>query len=118
MPYKDPQKAKEYHRRYMKVYAQYHKHASTSNRVAKERYLKLVELRRAEQDNLCPVCGKALSGRLSLDHDHKTLQIRGYIHQKCNILLGAAHDDVELLKSAIVYLEKFKGQTGPKWRHR
>ena len=35
---------------------------------------------------VCPCCGKA--GRLYLDHDHLTGEIRGWLCGRCNIALG------------------------------
>ena len=55
----------------------------------------------------CAICGaKARSKRFPVDHDHKTGAVRGVLCKRCNHdLLGAAHDDIELLKRAIAYLE-------------
>ena len=43
---------------------------------------------------------------LALDHDHKTGAVRGYLCQRCNHdLLGAAYDNVDILRAAVRYLE-------------
>jgi len=44
--------------------------------------------------------------RLAVDHDHKTNKIRGLLCQFCNTALGKFLDDVEILKKAILYLER------------
>ena len=44
--------------------------------------------------------------RLAVDHDHKTGKIRGLLCISCNVGLGHFQDDVELLRSAILYLQE------------
>ena len=39
-----------------------------------------------------------------IDHDHKTGKIRGLLCYNCNIGLGKFNDDIEIMKSAINYL--------------
>ena len=62
------------------------------------------------QKGVCAICGQPeanhILGGLSVDHDHKTFKIRGLLCKKCNLLLGYAKDKVEILKSAIAYLER------------
>lgn len=55
----------------------------------------------------CAICGSvSRTKRFPVDHDHKTGAVRGVLCKRCNHdLLGAAHDDIELLKRAIAYLE-------------
>lgn len=76
------------------------------------------------QGGLCAICGDPLpiidiaqqevgsaltmKSRFSTDHCHKTGIIRGILHNKCNILLGHANEDIRILKCAIAYLEKFQ----------
>lgn len=60
-----------------------------------------------EQDGRCKICKihqSELSKSLSIDHDHSTGEARGLLCQKCNVILGMANDDIEILKSAIQYL--------------
>lgn len=59
------------------------------------------------QGGVCAICG-LLRGikRLAVDHDHKTNKVRGLLCQFCNTALGKFLDDVEILKKAILYLEK------------
>jgi len=74
-------------------------------------------------DYECPICQqtqKELLGTLSkneravghvkwnLDHDHETLQFRGWLCGKCNSALGWFNDDVNLLRRAIDYLQNSK----------
>lgn len=62
------------------------------------------------QKGLCAICQKPETTkgklRLAVDHDHKTGIVRGLLCNTCNTALGKFYDDVDLLKSAIFYLEK------------
>lgn len=60
-----------------------------------------------KQDGRCAICrNKPQRMRLAVDHDHKTGLVRGLLCTRCNHkLLGSAHDNVDLLRSAIDYLE-------------
>ena len=58
-------------------------------------------------DGRCGICTQPESRkgrRLSLDHDHVTGRLRGFICSACNILLGRAKDKPELLERAASYL--------------
>lgn len=52
----------------------------------------------------CQICGED-EETLSLDHDHETMEIRGWLCFRCNTGLGFFRDDVDLLQNAIEYLE-------------
>jgi Recombination endonuclease VII len=69
-----------------------------------EQFNALVE----QSDGLCGICRRPETredrSRLSLDHDHKTGEIRGFLCSRCNLLLGNAGDGVEWLKRAARYL--------------
>ncbi|MBR7133885.1 MAG: Hpy99I family type II restriction endonuclease [Clostridia bacterium] len=58
----------------------------------------------------CPICKKTtipgLTSKVVCDHDHKTGLPRAWICDSCNTGLGRFKDDIELLNSAIEYLEK------------
>lgn len=55
---------------------------------------------------LCAICKKSFVGKPNIDHDHKTLRVRGLLCTFCNQLLGRARDNVATLKQAIAYLEE------------
>jgi hypothetical protein len=63
------------------------------------------ELRLKQQKGLCAVCFEPPKRRrLGVDHDHITGKIRGLVHNQCNVLLGMAADNPELLERAARYL--------------
>ncbi len=60
-----------------------------------------------EQDNKCAICYAEPDKRgLAVDHDHNTGVIRGLLCHNCNLLIGNACDNPEILHSAITYLRK------------
>jgi hypothetical protein len=75
-----------------------------STGVTKDQYLKLLLL----QNNECAICKKSIEDNnrnLSVDHDHKTYEVRGLLCTKCNFGLGYFNDNKQLLKFAIYYLD-------------
>ena len=65
------------------------------------------------QQGLCAICGEPekrwLKGTmlfLAIDHDHRTGLVRELLCHDCNLMLGRAHDDPEILRQATAYLEK------------
>lgn len=69
-----------------------------------------------EQSYCCAnkACGATSSGvsgrKFHIDHDHKTGKVRGLLCMRCNLLIGYAKDDIEILSSAIDYLINQKGK--------
>tara|TARA_R100001443_G_C3362132_1_gene179252 strand:+ start:3820 stop:4260 length:441 start_codon:yes stop_codon:yes gene_type:complete len=67
-------------------------------------------------DYTCPVCergetevagkGGQKNGAWVLDHCHDTSTFRGWLCHSCNRALGGFSDSVDILKKAIIYLEK------------
>ena len=62
-----------------------------------------------EQNNKCAICGTENPGATNwhADHDHKTGQKRGILCHKCNTGLGLLKDDIDILCSAIEYLNHY-----------
>jgi len=62
-----------------------------------------------QQGGCCSICKDILfnSKRFAaVDHDHKTGKVRGLLCKFCNRGLGLFHDDTNLLKKAILYLNE------------
>ncbi len=68
----------------------------------------------SDQNGLCKVCSRPIffdgtpgskSSSANIDHCHSSNKIRGVLCWPCNVALGKFNDDVEILKSAIIYLE-------------
>jgi hypothetical protein len=81
--------------------------------ISPEKYNEL----RLLQNNCCAICntheenvsrGPSSSSEtaLHIDHCHDTNKVRGLLCMNCNTMLGQAKDSIDLLKSAINYLEK------------
>ncbi len=66
-----------------------------------------------KQNNLCAICGnvEVSKNRLSVDHNHKTLIVRGLLCTRCNKGLGLFADSQELLNKAINYLKDTDNDT-------
>lgn len=71
-----------------------------------------------QQKGVCCICNqveKVLGNNgkiksLSVDHDHKTNQLRGLLCNNCNRALGLLKDDPLVLRNAVLYLMYFKFQ--------
>lgn len=55
------------------------------------------------QDGKCPIC-LAVLDKPQFDHDHKTGKNRDLLCRFCNLVLGNAHDSIQVLKNAVEYL--------------
>lgn len=70
-----------------------------------------------EQDGKCAICKKEeytadprtqKPKKLSVDHCHTTNKVRGLLCSNCNLSLGKFNDDINILFSAIKYLQKYR----------
>jgi len=60
------------------------------------------------QGNRCAICratGPGGTGDWNVDHDHATGVVRGVLCVLCNLMLGKARDNPEILRMAAGYLE-------------
>jgi hypothetical protein len=65
-----------------------------------------------EQNGECPICGAVLESWFRrryavVDHDHKTGQLRGLLHNRCNLGIGLLGDSAARLRAAADYLERY-----------
>ena len=67
---------------------------------------------RIQQNNMCSICGCSFksSEDTHLDHNHKTGEIRELLCGSCNRALGLLREDINILKSMIIYIEKWKNK--------
>lgn len=72
--------------------------------ISQEDKFKLLE----QQNNKCKICKNTEENLKNwhVDHCHSTKQIRGILCSKCNQGLGLFKDDINLLQSAIRYLNE------------
>jgi|ERR1035437_5649575 hypothetical protein len=78
-------------------------HLKRKYNITQEQYNELFN----KQNGKCAICGKhqsELKKALGIDHDHETGKNRGLLCDKCNLLLGHANDNVQVLTQAINYL--------------
>ena len=62
-----------------------------------------------EQFNGWKTCGRpvhTINKRLSVDHNHKTGNVRGLLCGQCNSILGLCNDNIAILYSLIDYLKE------------
>lgn len=57
------------------------------------------------QAGLCAICSASLENKHEIDHCHTSKRIRGLLCGNCNRGIGLLQEDVEILRSAIAYLE-------------
>ena len=63
-----------------------------------------------EQGGVCAICNQeCVSGRrLAVDHNHDTGEVRGLLCCMCNRGLGNLGDNIDRLRAAVLYLEKYQ----------
>lgn len=65
----------------------------------------------ASQGGCCAICGKhqvEFVKGLAVDHDHVTGQVRSLLCVNCNLGVGCFRENIQLLRVAIQYLERFQ----------
>lgn len=100
-----------------KEYQQKRKEYSKNARLIAEYGITIDEynLMLKKQKGLCAICGNIetkthhknnLIMELSVDHCHETKKVRALLCSKCNLILGNAMDDINILIKSIKYLKK------------
>jgi hypothetical protein len=78
-------------------------------RITVEKFLELLE----EQGHSCPICDAELKPGMQsrngpnkpvVDHCHDSQNVRGLLCHRCNLLIGHARENTDILHRAIVYL--------------
>ena len=66
-----------------------------------------------QQKGRCKICNqsetrkiKGVIFRLCVDHNHKTGKVRGLLCTRCNLIIGHAKDNMEILQNTINYLKE------------
>jgi len=85
---------------YAKKLCRYHYTVERRYSISLVDYQKLL----VEQNFSCKICGRKETTNLSIDHDHVTQEVRGLLCRSCNLGIANFDDNVDRLKSAIVYL--------------
>jgi hypothetical protein len=77
-----------------------------------EQYTKL----KNEQNSCCAICNQKIgeNTKIHVDHCHATGLVRGLLCGGCNIGLGHFKENIESLKSAVLYLKKYNSKSGEK----
>ena len=63
------------------------------------------EFRLALQGSMCAICAEEME-MPHLDHNHTTGKLREFLCFRCNTMIGMARENLEVLTSAMAYLEK------------
>lgn len=109
--YRKTDKRKSYEADYRKKNAEKRKTQMREWRLKKEFDLTIDEFNQllANQNHACAICRTTVptgAGTWHVDHCHESGVVRGLLCSKCNQMLGLASDNVNILRSAIKYLEK------------
>ena len=108
---KNPEKYKKWNKDYYERNADSLQARGVSRRrdIRLDDYYKMID----SQENKCAICNKEETRthngkivRLCMDHCHKTQKIRELLCHDCNTAIGKMKDDVNILQSAINYLNK------------
>ncbi len=58
------------------------------------------------QNGCCAICKKATPlDKIQVDHNHKTNRVRGLLCRNCNLILGHAKDNMQILSNAVAYIQ-------------
>lgn len=78
--------------------------------VDSETYLRMI----TDQNNSCAICyqpsAESPKGLLFVDHCHSSGKVRGLLCHHCNLVIGNAKDNTDVLMQSINYLRKHNEQ--------
>lgn len=77
-------------------------HLLTKYGLTRDQWESLLE----QQRGVCAICATEFTSIPCVDHDHETSAIRRLLCSGCNLILGLAGDDPEVLESAARYLRE------------
>ncbi len=62
------------------------------------------------QNGVCAICEEPPSKNrvLAVDHDHSDSKVRGLLCSRCNKGIGLFQEDINIIKKALLYLDKYK----------
>ena len=110
----DPEYVSRYNREWLEAHPELRK---ARNEARKSQHkLEKYGLTQEEYDRIvsgpCHICGSTDGGgrwgKMCLDHDHNTGQLRGALCAKCNKAIGLLRDDPEIIRQAAIYLYSHK----------
>lgn len=110
-------KVKAYHVAH-KAEASAYNAANKEKRLARKREAKYglstedISILYEAQGGLCAICQCPLNKKEHVDHCHTTGQSRGLLCRDCNLMLGHAHDNIDTLERASIYLQAYKKEAG------
>ena len=106
---------REYHKRWYRKNKEHHcsvnreYHLNATYGISSEQY----DIMFKRQKGRCAICGHKETRirsekvmNLVVDHDHNTDKIRELLCTKCNVVIGMAADNQDILAKAIRYLKK------------
>ena len=69
-----------------------------------------------EQDHKCAICNIQFDEnskkyrQINIDHNHKTLEVRGILCSPCNRALGLLKENVQSIQNMIKYINKYNNE--------
>ena len=71
--------------------------------ITEDEYMKMFDV----QNGVCAICHRPeLDVKLAVDHDHRTLKVRGLLCKRCNMGIGLLGDNHETVMTASLYLRR------------
>lgn len=58
----------------------------------------------------CDCCGETSNKTLVVDHDHDTLEFRGWLCEPCNMGIGKLGDNITGVQKALDYFKRYHGK--------